>query len=174
MSEVVYSAKKFNVIRLPPPTPGAQPHEIVQHPGAVVILPILPDGRIVMIHNLRPAVQRELLELPAGTLEPTEPPIECARRELAEETGYRAGRLWPLLTFFTSPGICTELMHAFLADELVPGPPALEEGEHIRTTLVSWDELLTAIAAGRVQDGKTLATVLHYDRFRRRGEQGAR
>jgi ADP-ribose pyrophosphatase len=148
-------------------------HDIAVHPGAAVILPVLSDGRIVLIHNYRVAVGQELIELPAGTLEPGEPPEECAARELAEETGYRAGRLVPLVSFYSTPGILTERMNTFLATELTPGPTAHESGEHIRVTSLSLPETLDAIRAARIVDAKTILTLLYYDRFVRGGRSGA-
>ncbi|HMB95086.1 MAG TPA: NUDIX hydrolase, partial [Tepidisphaeraceae bacterium] len=87
--------------------------EVVVHPGAVVILPLLKDDQIVLIRNRRYAVGQILIELPAGTLEKGEPPMNCAGRELLEETGYLAGRIQPIGNFFTSPGILSEKMYAF-------------------------------------------------------------
>lgn len=139
--------------------------DIVVHPGAAVILPILDDGRIVMIRNHRITIERELLELPAGTLDPPEPPLECARRELAEETGYTAARLDPLVSFYATPGFCTEQMHAFAATGLTPGAPRHEPGERIRVTPMALEAAIAAVGDGRICDAKTMVTLLYYDRF---------
>jgi len=130
-----------------------------------VILPLLADGRVVLIRNERPAVEAELLELPAGTLDPPEPAIECARRELTEETGYRAGRLEPLVSFYSTPGICNEHMHAFVARELTPGETEHEPSERIRVTPMEYEDTLRAIGDGRIVDAKTMVTLLYYDRY---------
>ncbi len=140
-------------------------YEVVVHPGAAVILPVLEDGRVLLIHNQRVAVGQEMLELPAGTLDDREAPAACAVRELAEETGYRAGSLRPLTSFFTSPGILTERIHAFLATELTPGPTAHEAGEQIRLAPCALADALQAIHDGRICDGKTILTLLYYERF---------
>ena len=92
--------------------------DIVRHPGAVLVVPLLPGDRLVMIRNFRVAVQKELWEFPAGKLESGEPPIQAAGRELEEETGYLATRIERLGDFYTSPGFADELMHVFLADGL--------------------------------------------------------
>ncbi|MBU0617863.1 MAG: NUDIX hydrolase [Planctomycetes bacterium] len=134
-------------------------------PGAAVALPILDDGRVVLINNHRFAVGQRLLELPAGMLDGDEPPIECARRELCEETGYRAGRLEPLLSFFSTPGICNEELHAFLATELVSGETTREPGERIENAPMRVEEALEAIGDGRIKDAKTIVTLLYYDRY---------
>jgi ADP-ribose pyrophosphatase len=101
------------------------------HPGAVVVLPLLDADTIVMIRNFRPSVGATLLELPAGTLEADEPAEACAGRELIEETGYRAGRIEPLVDFYTSPGVLSERMFAFVARELSHVGQQLDEGEEI-------------------------------------------
>lgn len=141
--------------------------EVVAHPGAVLVMGLLDDGRVVLIRNRRYAVGQVLVELPAGTLEKGEDPMNCAGRELLEETGYLAGKIEPLLSFYTSPGILGERMYAFAAYHLQRGQSALEEGEDIQVLPVEWDEALAMIGDGRIQDGKTIATLLWYDRFRR-------
>ncbi len=143
-------------------------HDIVVHPGAAVILPVLPDERIVMIYNYRVATGGELLELPAGTLDPGEDPVTCAARELTEETGYRAGRIVPLLSFYSSPGIVSERLHTFLATDLTPGATAHEGTEQIRVAPMTLADALAAIRDGRICDAKTIAALLYYERFVRR------
>src|SRR3954464_2513763 len=105
--------------------------EVCVHPGAVVVLPFLDASRILLIRNRRYAVGQILLELPAGTLEKNEDPMNCAGRELLEETGYLAARIKPIGTFYSSPGIFTEKMYAFAAYDLEQQQQALEEGEEI-------------------------------------------
>lgn len=172
--EIVYEATKFKVAHRRFFCAGREhSYEVVLHPGAAVILPVLADGRIVLIHNVRPAVDAELLEIPAGTLDPGELPADCAARELAEETGYRAGRCEPLCAFYSTPGILNERMHLFIATELEPGPTALEDTEQIRVTAMTLDEALAGIPAGRIVDGKTIVALLYYDRFIRSPERPA-
>lgn len=140
--------------------------ESVQHPGAVTILPILPDGRVCLIRNYRVAVNETLIELPAGTLEPGEDAAVCAARELAEETGFRPGRIEKLAEFFMSPGILNERMHLFLATELVAGDAELEAGEQIEPLIATCDEAMKWVRDGQIRDAKTLVGLLFYDRFR--------
>lgn len=167
--ETVFTGRKFEVERRAVQIKGVTHlFDIIVHPGAAVILPVLPDGRLVLIHVYREAVRQELLELPAGTIDPGETPAACAARELAEETGYRAGRVAPLVDCFSSPGILNEHMHGFVATELVPGPTALESGEQIRTTIMTLADALAAVQTGRIVDGKTVLMLLYYDRFVRR------
>ncbi len=162
--ETLLTAKRFSVERVTQKFKDGQSftREVVRHRGAVVILPVLEDGRLCLIRNYRVAVDRELLELPAGTLELGEPPIETARRELIEETGYVAAEMAPLLEFYMSPGILDERMFAFVATGLVAGPPAREAGEQIENHLVSPSELDDLLADGHIQDSKSLSAILYY------------
>jgi ADP-ribose pyrophosphatase len=139
--------------------------EVVVHPGAVVILPLLKDDVVVLIRNRRYAVGQILVELPAGTLEKGEAPMNCAGRELLEETGYLAGRLQPLGNFYTSPGILSEKMYAFVAYDLEKKESALEEGEEIELSPTKLDDAIDMIQLGQIADGKTIATLLMYERF---------
>jgi ADP-ribose pyrophosphatase len=143
---------------------------MVAHPGAVAIVPLLAPDQVVLIRNYRFTVDQELLELPAGTLEPPEPPIVCAARELEEETGYLAGRLEPLCEFYTSPGFTNERMHVFVATDLKPGAQKLEASEQIRVEVLPLAEALEATADGRIVDAKTIAAlhVLGYRKGRER------
>lgn len=168
--EVVFESRKFRVVRRQVRVADGALHayDIVTHPGAAVVLPVLPDGRILLIHNYRVAVGGELLELPAGTLDPPEEPIACAQRELAEETGYQAGRLDPLVCFYSTPGICDECLHAFVATDLRPGRARREPGEQIRLAPQPLATALEMIAGGQIRDAKTIVTLLYYDRFGRR------
>ncbi|HEX4793757.1 MAG TPA: NUDIX hydrolase [Humisphaera sp.] len=141
--------------------------EVVAHPGAVVILGLLPDDQVLLIRNFRYAVGQTLVELPAGTLEKGEDPMNCAGRELLEETGYLATRLERLNVFYTSPGILGERMYAYAAHDLQKEKSALEEGEEIELMPVKWADAMEMLTDGTIKDGKTIATLLWYDRFRR-------
>jgi ADP-ribose pyrophosphatase len=166
--KILFQGRRFRVEEVVQTTPDGVQHvrEVVRHPGAVVILPLLDDGRICFVQNYRVAVEQTLIELPAGTLEPGEDAAETARRELAEETGYRAGHIERLLTFCMSPGILDERMHLYLAGDLRPGPMALEAGEDIQPLVRSWEESLEMMRRGEIHDAKTLVALLHYRLFR--------
>jgi ADP-ribose pyrophosphatase len=143
--------------------------EIVVHRGAVVVLPFLDDGdTILLIRNRRYALGQVLTELPAGTLEAGESPMNCAGRELVEETGYLAARLQSLASFFPSPGILTEKMYAFVAYNLEKAHSALDDGEEIEVVPTAFDDALEMIRTGLIADGKTIACLLLYERFHRR------
>ncbi len=140
--------------------------EVVRHPGAVVIIPLVSSDQVCLIRNHRVSVGQTLIELPAGTLEPGEPPLETAQRELLEETGYRCGSIRPLHAFYLSPGILDERMHLFVADQLQPGPPSREANEQIENLVVPWSEAMRMVSAGEIQDAKTLVGLLLWDRLR--------
>lgn len=130
--------------------------EVIRHPGAVVLLPLLDENRVVLIENHRPTVGETLLELPAGTREPGEPAEQTAARELIEETGYHAGQLTMFHEFYSAPGICDELMHLFVARDLIPGQHQREATEQIENRIADRNEIVQLIAAGRIRDAKTL------------------
>ena len=139
--------------------------EVCVHPGAVVILPLLDAQTIVLIRNRRYAVGKILVELPAGTLEKDEDPINCAGRELLEETGYLAGRMKPMRSFYSSPGILTEKMHVFLAYDLHKQSQDLQEDEQIQVFTATLGEAVEMIHQGEIEDAKTIAALLMYERF---------
>ena len=165
---ILFQGRRFRVERVVQTTPDGCEHvrEVVRHPGAVVILPLLDDGRLCFVKNYRVAVNQTLIELPAGTLEPGEDPAAAAVRELAEETGYRAQRIEHLLTFCMSPGILDERMHLYLAENLEPGPTALEAGEDIEPLLCTWQRSLEMAQRGEIRDAKTLVGLLYYHTYR--------
>ncbi len=167
--KTVLVTAKFSVLEHQPPagTPSSAPvRHTVEHPGAVAIIPLLEDDQVCLIRNERIAVGKTLIELPAGTLEPAEPPCKTAERELREETGYSAGHWHELSGFFMSPGILNERMHLFVARDLTPGPPAREADESIDNLVVSWDEAIAMVLRGEIEDAKSLAGILLWDRLR--------
>jgi len=160
--ELLLDTRRFRVVRVTEPCEDGsrREREVVRHPGSVVIVPMVSSEKVCLIEVVRVAVGRTLLELPAGTLDRVESLEEAARRELAEETGYRAGRIMPAGEMWMSPGILRERMHLFIAEDLVAGPQALEPGEQIRTRVVSWDEAIAMCLDGRIDDAKTIAGLL--------------
>lgn len=172
-SERIFDGVKFSVDRIEVASTDGRSsfqREKVTHPGAVIVLPIAGDGRVVLIRNHRYVVGKDLYELCAGTLEPGEPPIECAGRELIEETGYEAGTIEPVTAFYTSPGFCDEYMHAFVATGLIEVGQQLEPTEDIAVELFSVDAVLSMIERGEIADGKTIALLLYWNAFVRRSD----
>lgn len=133
---------------------------IVRHPGAVTVVPELPDGRLVLIRNWRISVQDWLVEFCAGKLEPGEAPQLAAARELEEETGHAAETVMPIGTFLTSPGFADECMHVFVARGLREVPRRLQPGERIEVLRETPDTVATWIAEGRIRDGKSIAAFM--------------
>ena len=142
--------------------------ESVQHPGAVVVVPVLDRSRIVFVRQYRRAIRRELLELPAGTLERGEERIACARRELEEETGWRAGRLRRIAQFYAAPGFISEQLTVFLAQGLSRVQARPDPDELVRPVILSFHEALGRIHSGAICDAKTIIGVLFAQRSLRR------
>ncbi len=139
--------------------------EIVEHPGAVAIVALDPQLRVLMVRQYRAGASRETLEIPAGTLEEGEDPALCATRELKEETGYSAVKWDPMGAFFSSPGFCNERMFLFLARNLTLGTATPEEDESIKVEWLPLARALDAIERGEIVDGKSMVGLL---RVRRR------
>lgn len=134
--------------------------EIVEHGGSVAIVPLDDSGNVLLVRQYRKAVGQTLLEVPAGGLSEGEEPEACARRELEEETGYSAGQLEHLVSFFTTPGYCDEEMHAFVARELVAGRPSPEADENIQVVAVPLASIQGMIQRGEIRDAKSIASLL--------------
>lgn len=168
-AEVLFEGRRFRVVRVVQHCADGTHHErqVVDHPGSVVVVPVTPAGKVCLVEVARVAVGATLLELPAGTLDRPEPPAEAAARELLEETGYRAGTITALGAFWMSPGILRERMHLFVAEQLVAGAQELEPGEEIRTREVAIDDAVAMCLDGRIEDAKSIAGVLLFDRLRR-------
>ena len=147
--------------------------ETVQHPGAAVIVPMRDRSRLVFVRQYRRAVDRALLELPAGTLEPGERPAQCARRELEEETGWRAGRLRRIGQFYAAPGVLSEQMTIFLAQDLTRVPARPDPDERLTPITLTLSTALRRIHAGTICDAKTIIGVLFAVRVLR-GASGSR
>lgn len=140
--------------------------EIVEHRGAVVIAAVDSNRNVLLVRQFRKAVEDELLELPAGTLDPGETPEACALREIQEETGFKAGKLESLGGFYSAPGFLTEYLHLFLATELEPSPRAADEDEDIELVTTHLSQVPRLIAAGEIRDAKSVAGLLRVLRER--------
>jgi ADP-ribose pyrophosphatase len=177
--QVVHSGTYMTFARDTVVDPEGKQHsrDIVLHPGAVTVVAILPDRRLVLVRQYRHAAGEALLELPAGTLDrqpdgSMEAPLPAAKRELTEETGYRAANWRDLGTFFTAPGFASELMTMLLATELEPdaeykGP---NPDERLNVELLPFDEALALALRGELRDAKTIIGVLLTDALARAGE----
>jgi len=134
--------------------------DVVVHHGAVAILPIDKDGYVWFIRQYRPAAQEVLWEIPAGTLEKSEIPEDCAQRELREEIGMGAGQLQKIGAFYLAPGYSTELIHIFLAADLFPDSLEGDADEEIETVRLSIAEVYQLVQQGEIRDAKSLAVLL--------------
>ncbi|MBW2108450.1 MAG: NUDIX hydrolase [Deltaproteobacteria bacterium] len=134
--------------------------EVIRHPGAAAMVPVLDDGRIALIRQFRHAVGNFVWEIPAGTLEKGESPDQCAHRELVEEIGYRADRLEKLAEILPAPGYTDEHIHIFLATGLTPTGQALDEDEVLEVRPTTFDAAIDMIMRGEIQDAKTIAGLM--------------
>lgn len=140
------------------------PFEIIRHPGGAAVLPILPDGRLLLIRQFRPAIGQMIYEIPAGRLEPGESPQTCVARELVEEAGFRATELIPLGSLWSAVGFCDERVELFIATGLVETPSAPEEDEIIELEPLTLEDALRLVEQGKILDSKTQIALLRYAR----------
>jgi ADP-ribose pyrophosphatase len=139
--------------------------DVILHPGAVVILPVLDAEHVVLLRNHRWVVGETLWELPAGTLEPGEDLLEAAKRELLEETGYTAEKWRSLGFLYASPGVLDEKLHLFVAEQLTPGEQDLEADERIEPKVVRLDDAIRMCLAGDVKDAKSITALLLWEKI---------
>jgi ADP-ribose pyrophosphatase len=136
--------------------------EIVKHPGAVAVVAITDEKKLVLVRQFRKPLEKTILEIPAGKLEPGEDPRACAFRELEEETGYRAEEMTPLVSFYTSPGFADEIMHLYVATGLHRGEARPDQDEFVELVELTLPEAWQRIADGEICDAKTVAAVYHW------------
>ena len=172
-SRRVYTGRVLNLdidqVRFPDESTGEL--EIIRHPGASAVLPFLseptgPDPQILLIKQYRYAAEDFLYEVPAGRLDPNEAPVDCARRELMEETGCTAAQIEPLYTFYTTPGFIDERIHGFMATGITRGESRREADEFMTLETLTLSRALDLIKAGEIRDGKTAVLILFAAGFR--------
>lgn len=161
-SEQIYQGRAFNVRRDQVQLPNGRVTQldIVEHVGAVTLIPIDEKRRILFVRQYRHAAGRSLLELPAGTLEENELPVDCARREIREETGMAAERLEKVGEFFLAPGYSTEYMHVYLAMELRPDPLPGDQDEILSLVPLNIDQAYQQVSDGEIKDAKSIAGLM--------------
>ncbi|HUK30375.1 MAG TPA: NUDIX hydrolase [Candidatus Acidoferrum sp.] len=166
-SEIVYEGAVFGVRRdeVLEPTGVRTTREVVTHPGSVVVLPVLPDGKVLLIQQYRYAARQYLWELVAGRIDEGETPREAAARELIEETGYRAKRFKIFLEVFPTPGFVEEKMFLLLAEGLTPGEARPEDDEKIVSRAYNRKQLEEMLRKGKLRDAKSIAGILYYFRY---------
>jgi len=158
----IYSGRAFSVdsvdVRLPDGKETT--FDLVRHPGAVALIVVDEQRRVLFVRQYRMGSDRDLLEVPAGTLKPGEPPEECAAREVQEETGFAARNLEKLGAFYMAPGYTTEFIHIFLATGLYASRLAGDEDEFIQIEAIPVEEVYAMAERGEIEDGKTLAGLM--------------
>jgi ADP-ribose pyrophosphatase len=140
--------------------------EVVLHRGAVAMVPMVDRDHVCLVKNQRIAIGRTLVEIPAGTIDEGESPDQTAERELAEETGFRAGRITPLCDWYVSPGVMTERMFLYLCEDLTLGQTDHQADERLEPEIVSWTDAIAMLRDGRIQDAKSMLGLLICDRLR--------
>lgn len=165
---VIYRGKKIDLALQPLKLSdgSVKEREVVIHRGAVALLAMVDRDHVCLQKNERYSVGKTLIEVPAGTIDPGEGPDETAPRELAEETGFRAGKVTRIAEWWVSPGVFTERMYLYLCEELVAGPPEHQPDEKLENLVVTWDEAVAMVLDGRIDDAKTMVSLLLYDRLR--------
>ena len=165
---VIYKGRKVDLalqpIRLADGTTSDR--EVVLHRGAVAMVPMVDRDHVCLVKSYRYAAGRTLLEVPAGTLDPGEGPDESAPRELAEETGYRAGSIRRIAEWYVSPGVMNERMYLYLCEDLTPGPTDHQPDERLEPVVLAWSEAIRLAREGGIEDAKTLLALMICDRLR--------
>lgn len=166
-SETVYAGRLFNVSldRIEMDSGVIALRETIRHPGAVAMIPVTAEGRLLLVTQYRHAAGRRLLELPAGTLEKGEEPIAAVARELQEEVGQRPGRIEPIGGLFVAPGYTSEYIHLFVCTELEPSKLDADDDEDIEVEERTREEALAAIESGEIADAKSIVGILRWARL---------
>lgn len=166
-SETIYDGKvvKLQVDDVRLPNGKQSKRELIKHPGAVSVIPITKDNKIVLVEQYRKPLEKSIIEIPAGKLEPGEVPEITAVRELEEETGYTTRHLTKVTSFYTSPGFADELMYIYLAKDLekLRAPKALDEDEFVEVLEVTLEEAKKLVEEQRIHDAKTNYAILYLD-----------
>ena len=163
-SQLIYEGRavKLRIDTVQMPGGRETTREIVEHGDCVAIIAIDADDNVLLVNQFRKPVERELLEIPAGGIEPGEDPVDCVCRELREETGYLPGKVERLGGFYSSPGYCTEYLHLYLATELTPSPLRAEDTENISLVRVPISQIPSLIKSDSMCDGKSIAGLLAF------------
>ncbi len=168
-SEWIYRGKiiDLKVVEVELPDGNKSKREIVVHRGASAIVPMDDEGCVIMVKQFRKPAEKVLLEIPAGTLEEGEDPLECAKRELIEETGFGAKEFIHLISFYSTPGFTTEKLHIYLAKGLYKSEGETDFDEFIETEKIPLDKLFSMVLEGKIEDAKTIIGILTtYERLK--------
>lgn len=168
-SQLIYEGRavKLRVATVQMPSGRQTTREIVEHSDCVAIIALDANGNILLVNQFRKPVEKELLEIPAGGIEPGEDPVTTVRRELREETGYLPRKVERLGGFYSTPGYCTEYLHLYLATDLIPSQLHAEDTESIRLIQVSVSQIPNLITSGSICDAKSIAGLLTFLEYQR-------
>lgn len=163
-TESIYEGKvlDLSLTRFKTPTRGEVDIEIVHHNGGAAALPVFADGTIALVRQWRYAIGKHLVEIPAGRIENGHTPEQTAARELEEELGYRSSKLEKLAAFFVAPGYCDEMIHVYLATDLVETSQNFDDDEEIEIIRLSLDDAMGQIETGEIEDSKTIIALMKY------------
>jgi ADP-ribose pyrophosphatase len=167
VSEKIFSGTIFNVDRdrIQEPDGSQIVREVVRHPGGAGGLPLFEDGTVALVRQYRHPAGRDLLEIPAGRMEPGETPELCAAREIEQEIGYRPGRIEKIAEFFSTPGFCEERLFVYLATRLLPAQQNLDHDEFVEVVRIPLADAILMANRGDIEDSKTLVALLMADRM---------
>ena len=167
VSEKIFSGTIFNVDRdrIQEPDGSEIVREVVRHPGGAGGLPLFEDGTVALVRQYRHPAGRDLLEIPAGRMEPGETPELCAAREIEQEIGYRPGRIEKIAEFFSTPGFCEERLFVYLATRLLPAQQNLDHDEFVEVVRIPLADAILMANRGDIEDSKTLVALLMADRM---------
>ncbi|MBR1729190.1 MAG: NUDIX hydrolase [Selenomonadaceae bacterium] len=142
------------------------PREWIKHPGAAAVIPLLPDGNIILVKQFRYPIGQVTLEIPAGKLDAEgEDPLDCANRELSEETGYTAGKIWKLTSIATTVGFSNEWIHIYAAEDLTPGKQHPDDDEFINYLKVPLNDAVKMVEEGKIFDSKSVIAILFLSKY---------
>ena len=167
VSEKIFSGTIFTVERdrIQEPDGSEIVREVVRHPGGAGGLPLFEDGTVALVRQYRHPAGRDLLEIPAGRMEPGETPELCAAREIEQEIGYRPGRIEKIAEFFSTPGFCEERLFVYLATRLLPAQQNLDHDEFVEVVRIPLADAILMANRGEIEDSKTLVALLMADRL---------
>ena len=170
-SQLIYEGRvvKLRVDTVQMPSGRETTREIVEHSDCVAIIAIDANDNVLLVNQFRKPVEKELLEIPAGGIEPGEDPVDCVCRELREETGYLPGKVERLGSFYSAPGYCTEYLHLYLATELTPSPLQAEDTENISLVRVPLGQIPRLITSGSICDAKSIAGLFTFLEYQQAG-----
>jgi len=168
-SRLIYSGRavRLRIDTVQMPSGRETTREIVEHSDCVVVVALDADDNVLLVNQYRKAIEKELLEIPAGGIEPGEDPVAAVQREMREETGFLPRKIERLGGFYSTPGYCTEYLYLYLATDLKPSPLEAEDTESINVVWVPLKEILGLIASGKICDSKSIAGLLAYLEYRK-------